>query len=331
MAKLTNLQKLSLDVCRGSVEKYSTKDGSDAIRKQILDAMGTDEWDIYKFQQNKFEVYRILSEAITVALAELTLQKYNDWVEYKDLALGDTVEFYVPNADLFEVGYVADGTNQMRRQRITNKKLAMTGFPMGIKIYEEFLSFMMGRVDWQEMVSRTAASLDYKLSEIIIKQIESAYNGLDSKYVKTGSYNETELLDLVQRVEAKTGQKCTIFGSKKALARIRQGASTILSSTDKEDLRNHGFVTVIHGTAVVEIPQVLDKNDNYALKDDMLFVIPTGSTKMVKLGFEGDAYIYEVNDPATRMDQQIEYMVTRKVQIGVCKSNFYGVYHTITD
>ena len=330
MAKLTNLQKLSLDVCRGSVEKYSVKDGSDAIRAQILEAMGTQEWDVYKFQQNKFEVYRILSEAITVALAEMTLGKYNDWVEYKDLALGDTVEFYIPNTDLFEVGYVADGTNQMRRQRIVNKKLAMSGFPLGIKVYEEFLSFMMGRVDWQELVRRAAASLDYKLSEIIVKQIEKAYNGLDSKYVKTGSYNEEELIDLVQRVEAKTGQKCTIFGSKKALTKIRQG-STVLSATDKEDIRNHGFVTMLHGTPVIEIPQVLDKNDNYALKDDMLFVIPNGDTKMVKLGFEGDAYIYEVQDPATRMDQALEYMITRRVQIGVAKANYYGVYHSIAE
>jgi hypothetical protein len=331
MAKLTNLQKLSLDVCRGSVEKYSVKDGSDAIRAQILEAMGTDSWDVYKFQQNKFEVYRILSEAITVALAEMTLGKYNDWVEYKDLALGDTVEFYIPNTDLFEVGYVADGTNQMRRQRIVNKKLAMSGFPLGIKVYEEFLSFMMGRVDWQELVRRAAASLDYKLSEIIVKQIEKAYNGLDSKYVKTGSYNEDELIDLVQRVEAKTGQKCTIFGSKKALTKIRQGVGAILSANDKEDIRNHGFVTLLHGTPVIEIPQVLDKNDNYALKDDMLFVVPNGDTKMVKLGFEGDAYIYEVQDPATRMDQALEYMITRRVQIGVVKANYYGVYHSITE
>lgn len=331
MAKLTNLQKLSLDVCRGSVEKYSVKDGSDAIRAQILEAMGTQEWDVYKFQQNKFEVYRILSEAITVALAEMTLGKYNDWVEYKDLALGDTVEFYIPNTDLFEVGYVADGTNQMRRQRIVNKKLAMSGFPLGIKVYEEFLSFMMGRVDWAELVRRAAASLDYKLSEIIVKQIEKAYNGLDSKYVKTGSFNEDELVDLVQRVEAKTGQKCTIFGSKKALTKIRQGVGAILSANDKEDIRNHGFVTLLHGTPVIEIPQVLDKNDNYALKDDMLFVIPNGDTKMVKLGFEGDAYIYEVQDPATRMDQALEYMITRRVQIGVAKANYYGVYHSIAE
>lgn len=331
MAKLTNLQKLSLDVCRGSVEKYSVKDGSDAIRAQILEAMGTQEWDVYKFQQNKFEVYRILSEAITVALAEMTLGKYNDWVEYKDLALGDTVEFYIPNTDLFEVGYVADGTNQMRRQRIVNKKLAMSGFPLGIKVYEEFLSFMMGRVDWAELVRRAAASLDYKLSEIIVKQIEKAYNGLDSKYVKTGSFNEDELVDLVQRVEAKTGQKCTIFGSKKALTKIRQGVGAILSANDKEDIRNHGFVTLLHGTPVIEIPQVLDKNDNYALKDDMLFVIPNGDTKMVKLGFEGDAYIYEVQDPATRMDQALEYLITRRVQIGIVKANYYGVYHSITE
>jgi hypothetical protein len=63
----------------------------------------------------------------------------------------------------------------------------------------------------------------------------------------------------------------------------------------------------------------------------MLFVIPNGDTKMVKLGFEGDAYIYEVQDPATRMDQALEYMITRRVQIGVAKANYYGVYHSITE
>ena len=52
---------------------------------------------------------------------------------------------------------------------------------------------------------------------------------------------------------------------------------------------------------------------------------------MVKLGFEGDAYIYEVQDPATRMDQALEYMITRRVQIGVAKANYYGVYHSIAE
>lgn len=329
LRNLTDLQRLSLDICKGRVEKYSASEGSEVIRQAILDACGMNEgWDVYKFQQNKYEVYRILSETVTIALSEMVIDKYRDWVDFKDVALGDTVEFRVTNNDLFKVGLVADGTNEMRRQKLLQGKLAMTGFPMGVKIYAEFLDFMMGKIDWADLVSRVAKSMDNKMAELIVKQIEGAYNGLDAKYVQSGSYDEEKLMGLVQRVEAKTGEKVAIMGTRKALAKIRKGDVSTLSVNDKEDIRNHGFVTVLQGVPVIEIPQTLNQNDEFALSSDMLFIVPQG-TKMVKIGFEGDAYIYEVNDSSTRMDQQIEYMITRKVQLGVVKASYYGVYHSI--
>lgn len=155
LRNLTDLQKLSLDITRGKVEKYSMTEGSDVIREAILEACGMENgWDVYKFQQNKYEVYRILSETITVAISELMIDKYRDWVDFKDTALGDIAEFRVTNNDLFKVGLVADGTNQLRRQKLLQGKLAMTGFPMGVKIYAEFLDFMMGKIDWQDLVSK---------------------------------------------------------------------------------------------------------------------------------------------------------------------------------
>ena len=329
LRNLTDLQKLSLDITRGKVEKYSATEGSDVIREAILEACGMENgWDVYKFQQNKYEVYRILSETITVALSELMIDKYRDWVDFKDTALGDIAEFRVTNNDLFKVGLVADGTNQLRRQKLLQGRLAMTGFPMGVKIYAEFLDFMMGKIDWQDMVNRVAKSMDNKVAELIVKQIESAYTGLDTKYVQSGSYDEDKLMELVARVEAKTGEKATIFGTRKALAKLRKGDISTMAVADKDDIRNHGYVTVLQGVPVVEIPQTLDQNGDFALSADMLFVVPQG-TKMIKLGFEGDAYIAEVNDPATRMDQQMEYLVTRKVQLGVVKASYYGVYHSI--
>jgi len=304
-------------------------EGSDVIREAILDACGMENgWDVYKFQQNKYEVYRILSETITVAISELMIDKYRDWVDFKDTALGDIAEFRVTNNDLFKVGLVADGTNELRRQKLLQGRLAMTGFPMGVKIYAEFLDFMMGKIDWQDLVNRVAKSMDNKVAELIVKQIESAYNGLDTKYVQSGSYDEEKLMDLVARVEAKTGEKVAIFGTKKALAKLRKGEIATMAVADKDDIRNHGYVTVLQGTPVVEIPQTLDQKGDFALSADMLFIVPQG-TKMIKLGFEGDAYISEINDPATRMDQQMEYLITRKVQLGVVKASYYGVYHSI--
>lgn len=329
LRNLTDLQKLSLDITRGKVEKYSMTEGSDVIREAILEACGMENgWDVYKFQQNKYEVYRILSETITVAISELMIDKYRDWVDFKDTALGDIAEFRVTNNDLFKVGLVADGTNQLRRQKLLQGKLAMTGFPMGVKIYAEFLDFMMGKIDWQDLVNRVAKSMDNKVAELIVKQIENAYTGLDTKYVQSGSYDEDKLMELVARVEAKTGEKVAIFGTKKALSKLRKGEVATMAVADKDDIRNYGYVTTLQGVPVVEIPQTLDQNGDFALSSDMLFIIPQG-TKMIKLGFEGDAYIAEVNDPATRMDQQMEYLITRKVQLGVVKASYYGVYHSI--
>jgi len=329
LRNLTDLQKLSLDIAKGKVEKCIMTEGSDVIREAILDACGMENgWDVYKFQQNKYEVYRILSETITVAISELMIDKYRDWVDFKDTALGDIAEFRVTNNDLFKVGLVADGTNELRRQKLLQGRLAMTGFPMGVKIYAEFLDFMMGKIDWQDLVNRVAKSMDNKVAELIVKQIESAYNGLDTKYVQSGSYDEEKLMDLVARVEAKTGEKVAIFGTKKALAKLRKGEIATMAVADKDDIRNHGYVTVLQGTPVVEIPQTLDQKGDFALSADMLFIVPQG-TKMIKLGFEGDAYISEINDPATRMDQQMEYLITRKVQLGVVKASYYGVYHSI--
>lgn len=329
LRNLTDLQKLSLDITRGKVEKYSMTEGSDVIREAILEACGMENgWDVYKFQQNKYEVYRILSETITVAISELMIDKYRDWVDFKDTALGDIAEFRVTNNDLFKVGLVADGTNQLRRQKLLQGKLAMTGFPMGVKIYAEFLDFMMGKIDWQDLVNRVAKSMDNKVAELIVKQIENAYTGLDTKYVQSGSYDEDKLMELVARVEAKTGEKVAIFGTKKALSKLRKGEVATMAVADKDDIRNYGYVTTLQGVPVVEIPQTLDQNGEFALSSDMLFIVPQG-TKMIKLGFEGDAYIAEVNDPATRMDQQMEYLITRKVQLGVVKASYYGVYHSI--
>ena len=329
LRNLTDLQKLSLDITRGKVEKYSMTEGSDVIREAILEACGMENgWDVYKFQQNKYEVYRILSETITVAISELMIDKYRDWVDFKDTALGDIAEFRVTNNDLFKVGLVADGTNQLRRQKLLQGKLAMTGFPMGVKIYAEFLDFMMGKIDWQDLVNRVAKSMDNKVAELIVKQIENAYTGLDTKYVQSGSYDEDKLMELVARVEAKTGEKVAIFGTKKALSKLRKGEVATMAVADKDDIRNYGYVTTLQGVPVVEIPQTLDQNGDFALSSDMLFIIPQG-TKIIKLGFEGDAYIAEVNDPATRMDQQMEYLITRKVQLGVVKASYYGVYHSI--
>ena len=278
------------------------------------------------FEHNKHLVFKILSEILDETVGRVILKKYNDWVDFRSVALGDTTEFIVPNNDLFEVGLVAHGTDSLIRQRILGNKIQMSGFPMGVKIYAEYLDFVMGKIDFAMMVQRVAESMDNAIMKIIVKQIETAYVGVpNGKFHFAGTYSDAKLVELIANVEAKTGQKAVIYGSKAALANLRQASANNWAEADKLDIRNQGFVGVFEGTPVVELPNFMDAKNNLVLSQKHLFIIPNG-TKIVKLVNEGQADVYEVNQQHARMDNQIEYMFKQNMQLGVLKANYFGVY-----
>jgi hypothetical protein len=265
-----------------------------------------------------------MREILTPVVAEAVNNRFDAWVDIEDIALGDTKEFEVLNQDLFEIGYVADGTSELRRQKLVNGKLPMTQFQLGAKIYTEFDDFRRGRIDWAQMIDRLALSFEAKIGEIIVKGVESAYNGIDSPFVGEGAYSREELLEIVANVEAKSGKEVVIYGTKVALANLVKEQGFIAES-DLEEVKRIGHVGMWHGCKVVEIPQFLDRKDATVIDDKKLYIIPEG-TKMVKLLFEGDADVIEVADPAVRKDMQFEYMFMRRVQLGVCKASVYGMY-----
>ena len=85
-----------------------------------------------------------------------------------------------------------------------------------------------------------------------------------------------------------------------------------------------GHVGKFNGYDVVEIPNFMDNKDQLVLRQDMIFIIPDG-TKIVKLLNEGNAEVYEVTDQHNRADHQVEYQFMMRYQLGVLKSNVYGV------
>ena len=324
-----SVKDVAVALCKGTVnEKFgrTNEDANELIRKAILKTAGCENgWDKYMFDHNKHLVFKLLSEILEETVGEQLMQQYEAWVDYRSVALGDTIEFRVPNQDLFEVGLVADGTDNLRRQRVLHNKLAMQGFQLGVKIYEEYLMFVMGKVDFADMVQRVAKSVDNALMRIIVKGIESAYVPTGSEtFGFAGTYDDDEVLRVAQNVEAKTGLKPVIYGSKGALANLRKSSNALWSDAEKEEVRNLGHVGKFNGYDVVEIPNFMDNNDQLVLRQEMIFIIPNG-TKIVKLLNEGNAEVFESTDQHARLDNQVEYQFIQRFQLGVLKSNVYGV------
>lgn len=175
------------------------------------------------------------------------------------------------------------------------------------------------------MVQRVAKSVENALMRIIVRGIENAYVPTGSEtFGYAGTYSDDEVLRVAQNVEARTGLKPVIYGSKGALANLRKSSNALWSEAEKEEVRNLGHVGKFNGYDVVEIPNFMDNNDELVLKQNMIFIIPDG-TKVVKLLNEGNAEVFESTDQHARLDNQVEYQFIQRFQLGILKSNVYGV------
>lgn len=326
---VTEVRDMAYDLYKGRTANFDAESANEAIKNIILETAGCrDQWDMYKFMENKYKVFSIMREILTPVVAENVLARFESWVDIQDIALGDTKEFEIMNQELFEIGIVADGTSELRRQNLVHGKIQMTSFQLGAKLYTEFDDFRRGRVDFAEWIARLGKSFEVKIGEFIVRAIESSYSVLGAKFAKTGAFDDAEMLKIVERVEAKTGMKAVIYGTKSALAKLRttaNGFQAVLADRDKDAISAMGHIGTYFGTDVVEIPQSVNRKDDFMIDNNMLYVIPNG-TKIVKLLFEGDVDVVEVTDPAVRKDMQFEYMFMRRIQIGVCKASVYGIY-----
>ena len=197
---IQEVREMAYDLYKGRTANFDKNSANEAIKNIILEAAGcADKWDMYKFMDNKYKVFAIMREILTPVVAEAVNNRFDAWVDIEDIALGDTKEFDVLNMDLFEIGYVADGTSELRRQKLVNGKLAMTQFQLGAKIYTEFDDFRRGRVDFNQMIDRLALSFEAKIGEIIVKGVEQAYDKKGAFTNVAGAFATEEMLKIVQK------------------------------------------------------------------------------------------------------------------------------------
>ena len=322
MKKLTDLQQLSVDLYNGKVDTYSVKEAEDRLRKVLVDAVGG-EWDYYAFQENKYKVFKIMAELLSVTVANLTKEAFGQFVEFKDFELGDKIEFKVENQDLFDVAVIANGTNNLRRQKMLSKVIPTTAFKMGVMIYAEADEFIAGRINWTSMVDRVAKSFEHQIVKNIVEGIQTAYSAVHTNLKISGSIDDAKLAELINKVEGATGQKVAIYGTKSALAQIN-GIEAL--EDNMKDKRNFGYVKVFEGTQCIELPNTYNVSDNaWAINNKLLLVIPA-QEKIVRVGFEGQALVHEATDNTARKDQQIEYLFERGCHLGVLTTKVFGAY-----
>jgi hypothetical protein len=320
-----NFRKLCIDAYRGVPTAFAEGNPTDVIVNKIKEANnGSTTIDYKAIRDGKCpELFSVIEELIDVALDVATLDDspLKDMIETKNGEWGDKPEFLVPDNSLLTVDVVANGTQGIRRQRlIGGQKVPLTPVNKAVKIYDELILILSGRIDWVEFVNRVAKSFEREFYASVAKQ----FNNLSTArftVTASGSPSESGLLNLIEKVEAATGKTAYVLGTRTAL---RNFPMSQIGETVKDDYYAVGYSQSFNGTPCIRLKNYLDDAGNFVLSDTRVYVL-AGDDKIIKHYIEGEPIVI-ARDAADNADLTQEYTVIRREGIAVVVSATMGVY-----
>src|SRR5690606_2984330 len=148
-----------VDICKNQVNtefaSANREEQMETLRKALVEANGGSTKLSYKTMRNNVELFEIIETILE--MNDVHGFEDNDFfeqfVEYRNIALGDENHFYIPDNSLFTVNTTAEGIGATLRQRINKGKHETVPTQLyTIEAYEELNRLLAGRIDIVEFV-----------------------------------------------------------------------------------------------------------------------------------------------------------------------------------
>ena len=343
---LVCFRELLSDAARGEVKEYSAKEANKKIVEKFRAALGiepTDRPQAIKraIRANKDLVFTLIEETIEELMITGWMENpfFMQFVEVKNLALGDENDFYVEDDAILSVSKVSGNHHNMIRQKLgAGRHFSVTGEWYGIKIYSDFERLMTGAEDWATFVTKVTEAINRYLYDALYVALYDVTEKLGQNWVKTfalAAENKAALVKLCNDVSMATGSPVTIFGDRTALSALSAMADVNWApeSVKQEYYANGGVLGNWEGFSLAEIGQGLKRGAGinsatveYQLKTDRLYIIPTSATnKFIKLVNYGETQVDQVTDNSKNRDGSHEYEVLYKMGINIILNTVLGV------
>lgn len=323
-----DLVRLAVDVYKGTVANFSKDEAENALRQSLIELNGgSTKINLKNFRRNKVAIFEATEEVLGILITEGITNQFQDFVEVRNPAFGDTEFFEVEDYRLFPVATVSAGNGNIERQRLDRQPFRVTTEWKAVKIYEELERFLSAKIDWAYLVNKIARSFNAQIAADIYSAIQTAYNALTSPYLYSGTADRTQLNYLVNHIEAATNQKAMVYGTKLALQQFSP-QFVAYSGSMVDDRNEKGYFSTIDGTDFIMIRQAhTPGTDSFAISDNFVLVVPQGEEKIVKLVLEGEPIIEDTTGNRTmNADRTMEYEFSQLSGVGVVTSTKYGAY-----
>lgn len=256
---------------------------------------------------------------------------FMEYVDYRNLALGDKNEFFIPDSTPLVVSEIGAGSQALRRQRMYGgESFSVKTSLRGIKVYEEMDLLLANRFDFNTFMDRIAEAFRRRTIEDVYTAWSGTIEGLEDPYAITGSYSEAQMLDLIQHVQAANGVRSAyILGTKLALSKVVSAFDTSIPAL--ESGYNTGVIGKFHGTDKIETVNMYKAGTTeFMLSDDVLHVMPAGvKIKPIMYVTEGRSLIIP-HHSIENNDLTEEYMMCERTGVSARVPNGEGKFGRYT-
>ena len=280
-------------------EKYSAEQTSDLLRAQMNILAG----DYRSFRENKNTIFSLIEQTIDEVLPAKVLQQYEQFADISTVAQGDKVVF---------VRRITEASRMRAKQFVTQVGLAgryetfmLEGERLEVKTsaigsaarigFEEFLD---GRIQFSELTDVIIEAMDEYIYREIAKALATAVEELPApNKVITSSFDTASMDRLLAIADSYAGAPATIYCTYEFAATMLP-AEAWASSDMKDTIWGEGYLPRYKGHNIVLLPQSMEDatNAKKVIDPSNAYIINSGVEKPVKIAFEGQTAVREVDD-----------------------------------
>lgn len=305
-------------------ENFSYEQLNDTFRDELLEISST----YALFRENKNTIFSLMEEIIDDVLPKKVLEAYGQFAEIKTFKQGDKPVF---------VQRVTSAAKRRGKQFVT--KVGLAGIYEVFKLdgktlevpteafggaaqigFEEFLD---GRVNMADVLDIIMEGLDESVYREIAKSLIGAAKNLqESNHVVHAGFDEAEM-DKLLAVADSYGQS-TIYCTFEFAATMVP-AEGWRSDAMKDQRWNNGYLANYKGHNVIVLPQSYEDETNATKVIDpaYAYIIPTGAQKPVKVAFEGQTIVRDIDNA----DMSKEVQVYKKFGVATMITNNICIYN----
>lgn len=334
--------------------KYSAEDVRETIKAEFKEIAN----DYYSFQENKWTLFRIMSEAWTEVLPKQVEQFMGSFAEIKTVPLNQKAQFVVKSGRRRAKQFITEvGLSGVYESfRLDKNTFEVGGRAIGGAAWIDFERYLCGE-DTEDPAESLEILLE-GLSEAVYGEIQkallAAVNAEDrpanNRYVTAGfdadlmakacsvagSYGDGVVIYATPEFVAAMGPDAIgmpVYGTYALPATPTAGsapgyATPVYNPKNIEEIAQFGRIKTFRGNPIVEMPQSYtdETNEVYTTNPAVAYIFPAGREKPVKIVFEGPIQINQWGASEGQRDRNMEVEVYQRVGVAILTNYDWCVY-----